>query len=169
MEDMLKDVVNNALEVLPKLKSAIDGDGITKISDNLLEYLTQDCKNLKQRLYAKDMFFINREKKTICLKTRSGRVQLVKCHEDDVFDEKIGIALAVERMGFKVTKRIHGEKNRSIQIYRFLKTKLNIKDYSDFVLAKFWKIEPSNVNDKIKELKGNGEIKYVGKEGKENE
>lgn len=167
---MLKDVSEMRKETFANLKKPLKSKDEMKtiIDDALTQMLTKECKALKNMLSAKNMFFINKEKKTVCLKTRGGKVQLVKCHEDDTFDEKIGIALAVDRMSFKITTKYGGRKHK-IQTRRFLKSKLNIEDYSDYVLAYFWEIETTKVNDKIKELKEKGEIKYVGGKEKQNE
>ena len=62
-----------------------------------------------------DAVYINETKKTTTVKFADGTVQTVTCHENDVFDPVIGVAIAVSSYVFGSKKNFHDVVNRKIK------------------------------------------------------
>ena len=62
-----------------------------------------------------DSVYINETKKTTTVKFADGTVQTVTCHENDVFDPVIGVAIAVSSYVFGSKKNFHDVVNRKIK------------------------------------------------------
>lgn len=134
-----------------------------------IDRFIKHIKHVGEEFKVRNTYFINEEKKTVTLRSTLG-TQIVKCHEEDVFDEKIGMALARERLGRKVFKKTFGcliETKEANQ--KFLREKLGMKDYCDYYLSNTFDASPYYLDNKITELKEKGLIKYVGKKVNHNE
>lgn len=81
---------------------------------------------------------VNENKKTVVIYNSSSKV-VVKCHEDDEFNIKIGLGLAISKM-------INSKKHRAMrEFFRNKKKKLDYKKYAEWVLLDYCNYNPKDV------------------------
>ena len=77
-------------------------------------------------------FQINKEKKCVFLQLGSKKIN-IKCHEEDEFDWKIGLGLAISKLNDNVKYKSHRE------FFRDKETNLlDVKKYSDWVITEYY-------------------------------
>lgn len=96
--------------------------------------LLSSC-NLMPSLKITDFFTVNKKKKTLFLKIGTDEIT-IKCHEEDKFDWKIGLGLALSQLNAidKNKAKWHREYFRNKKTH-----KLDYKKYANWVLVEYYK------------------------------
>ena len=80
-------------------------------------------------------FLINKEKRTVFLQYYDTKVS-IKCHEDDEFDWKVGLGLAISKANAINPKK--AQVHRNIWFRDKETHKLKVKEYANWVLNVFY-------------------------------
>lgn len=111
----------------------------------------EGCERLLRAIFGTGYSFrYNQERRTTTLYKGKEKIRVVKCHEEDVFDWRIGLALCFSRSVFAKDKEV-----------RYLKDKLSAKKFSEYVLMKVYAFDEDAYNDLKYRVKTAGECNEV--------
>lgn len=111
----------------------------------------EGCERLLRAIFGTGYSFrYNPERRTTTLYRGKEKIRVVKCHEEDVFDWRVGLALCFSRSVFAKDKEV-----------RYLKDKLSIKKFSEYVLMKIYGFDEDAYNDLKSRVKNAGECNEI--------
>ena len=111
----------------------------------------EGCERLLRAIFGTGYSFrYNPERRTTTLYKGKEKLRVVKCHEEDVFDWRVGLALCFSRSVFAKDKEV-----------RYLKDKLSAKKFSEYVLMKIYGFDEDAYNDLKSRVKNAGECNVI--------
>lgn len=111
----------------------------------------EGCDRLLRAIFGTGYSFrYNPSRRTTTLYKGKEKIRVVKCHEEDVFDWKVGLALCFSRSVFSKDKEV-----------RYLKDKLSAKKFSEYVLMKVYAFDEDAYNDLKSRVKNAGECNEI--------
>lgn len=153
MEEMLSRGINVILTNDGKWSHDAYGDFKTYLFSEVGEYkITKEgCERLLRAIFGTGYSFrYNPERRTTTLYKGKEKIRVVKCHEEDVFDWRVGLALCFSRSVFAKDKEV-----------RYLKDKLSAKKFSEYVLMKIYGFDEDAYNDLKSRVKNAGECNEI--------
>ena len=124
-------------------KGGLDGvEYFKNVSSEEIVLTVEDCKHILRRIFGFSFRF-NKERKTVTLYESGKKVRVVKCHEEDTFDWKIGLALCIYR---------HKELSKDAEV-SYLKSILPMKKFAEYMLRRELKFDEANYEVFLRRVK----------------
>lgn len=126
-----------------KSKKGLSGTAYFKeVSSEEVTFNEEDIEHLLKRILGFS-FRYNKERKTVTLYESGTKVRVVKCHDEDVFDWKIGLALCLYR---------HKGMCKNAEV-SYMKSILPIKKFAEYILMREYKYKKEDYEAFLRRVK----------------
>lgn len=131
----------------------IDSDSVRYFQEHLKTMF--ETKGFVEFVTPTSRFQINEEKKCVFLQL-NGKKNCIKCDDEDKFDWKIGLGLAISQLNDNAKYKAHRD------LFRNRKThKLNVKKYAEWVLREYYHNDMFDLENLEKRVKNTKDKEFI--------